>query len=214
LLVDARSAPYEQLAPLVDRILQTHGPEAPTRSLLFTTIDPEPQTIPVCATTADVLAGRTTKSVCIVDGHLRSPVLDRSFGLVSARGLSDLLLDGGDARLCITKVTSNLWLMPAGSRCIDALPCLAAEQIQQQLAQLLTLFDYVLLDTAPACLHNDAFVLGPCVDGVVLVINANATRREVAKRTAETLHAVNARLFGAVLTNRSFPIPEGIYRRL
>lgn len=51
-------------------------------------------------------------------------------------------------------------------------------------------------------------------DGVVLVINANHTRREAALRAKETLLSFNAELLGAVLVNRLFPVPEAIYRRL
>ena len=51
-------------------------------------------------------------------------------------------------------------------------------------------------------------------NGAVLVISANHTRREAAIRAKETLFGSNAELLGAVLVNRSFPVPELIYRRL
>lgn len=51
-------------------------------------------------------------------------------------------------------------------------------------------------------------------DGVVLVISANHTRREAALRAKEILLSCSAELLGAVLVNRTFPVPEVIYRRL
>lgn len=51
-------------------------------------------------------------------------------------------------------------------------------------------------------------------DGAVLVIRANHTRREAALRAKETVLSFNADLLGAVLVNRTFPVPEAIYRRL
>jgi Mrp family chromosome partitioning ATPase len=52
------------------------------------------------------------------------------------------------------------------------------------------------------------------VDAAVLVIGANASRREVAKRTIDQLRASNVTVLGAILTNRDFPIPEALYRVL
>jgi hypothetical protein len=54
---------------------------------------------------------------------------------------------------------------------------------------------------------------GAC-DGAVLVLNANRTRREAAVRAKEILAACNVQLLGAVLNNRTFPVPEFLYRRL
>jgi len=57
-------------------------------------------------------------------------------------------------------------------------------------------------------------VLGRMVDGVVLVLEANSTRREVALRVTESLKAMNIPVLGAVLNNRTFPIPAAVYKRL
>jgi len=47
-----------------------------------------------------------------------------------------------------------------------------------------------------------------------LVVEANLTRREVARKAKESLESANVRLLGAVLNNRTFPIPETIYRNI
>jgi Mrp family chromosome partitioning ATPase len=61
---------------------------------------------------------------------------------------------------------------------------------------------------------REAMLVGTLVDGAVMVVQANVTRREAAKRVADDLRAASARLLGAVLSNRTFPIPAPIYRRL
>jgi hypothetical protein len=68
--------------------------------------------------------------------------------------------------------------------------------------------------TSAASEHRDAAVIGPLVDGVVMVVSANATRREVARRTVANLQNAGARVLGAVLTGRTYPIPGAIYRNL
>jgi len=51
-------------------------------------------------------------------------------------------------------------------------------------------------------------------DGAVLVLTANRTRKESATRAREILRNWNVELLGAVLDNRTFPVPESIYRLL
>ncbi len=81
-------------------------------------------------------------------------------------------------------------------------------------AELRLEFDYTVLHGPPAGLCSDAALLGYLSDGVILVLQANSTRRAAAQRAVQTLQATNARLLGSVLNGRTFPIPEGIYRRL
>jgi Mrp family chromosome partitioning ATPase len=213
-LVNSTSVCPEELTLLTQRIFQPGAAGRRTRSVLFTAIGPEGCSATLAVAAADALARQTSASVCLVDGNLRSPSLHTSFGLTSKGGLSDALLDGPELRSLLTRVASNLWLMPGGSRCADAVPYLTAERIGPLLLELLTRFDYLLVDTSPARRHGDATLLGPLVDGIVLVVAADATRRDSARRTVESLRAMKALILGAVLTNRTLPIPEAIYRRL
>jgi Mrp family chromosome partitioning ATPase len=51
-------------------------------------------------------------------------------------------------------------------------------------------------------------------DGIILVLSAHRTRRAMARKIKETLEAAQVRILGTVLSDRVFPIPERIYRRL
>jgi Mrp family chromosome partitioning ATPase len=149
-----------------------------------------------------------------VEGNLQSPTLHELFGLSVRRGLSEVLLEGGDVRLAVAKVAANLWLLPGGSRGADAYHCFSGEELRPRFRELLATFDYLVVDSAAANAHRDAAVLGPLVDGIVLVVAANGTRRETARRTVEHLQAAGSKVLGAVLADRTYPIPEVIYRKL
>jgi Mrp family chromosome partitioning ATPase len=75
-------------------------------------------------------------------------------------------------------------------------------------------FDYVLIDTAAMNICNDAIGLGCMADGVVMVLKANASRRETARQAIQDLQSGKAKVLGAVLNQRTFPIPDSIYRNL
>jgi Mrp family chromosome partitioning ATPase len=51
-------------------------------------------------------------------------------------------------------------------------------------------------------------------DGIILVLSAQRTRRIMARKIKGMLEAAQARILGTVLSDRVFPIPDGIYRRL
>jgi Mrp family chromosome partitioning ATPase len=62
--------------------------------------------------------------------------------------------------------------------------------------------------------YADAIALGQLSDGIVLVLEAESTRREAALIAVEHLRSSNVPILGAVLNKRTFPIPHSIYKRL
>jgi Mrp family chromosome partitioning ATPase len=75
-------------------------------------------------------------------------------------------------------------------------------------------FRYVVIHSEPLRLETSSILLSRWADGVVLVLEANSTRRDTARRAKENLAAAGVSVLGVVLNNRTFPIPEAIYRRL
>jgi len=72
-------------------------------------------------------------------------------------------------------------------------------------------FDYTVIQSPPAGLYSE---LGQLSDGMILVLQANSTRRAAAKKVKQMLQATNVRLLGAVLSERTFPIPQKLYKKL
>jgi Mrp family chromosome partitioning ATPase len=86
--------------------------------------------------------------------------------------------------------------------------------MKERIAELRSEFDYLLIDAPPLNSYADGMIFGRLADGVVLVLEANTTRREAALRVTESLRAMKIPVLGAVLNNRTFPIPEAVYKRL
>jgi non-specific protein-tyrosine kinase len=61
--------------------------------------------------------------------------------------------------------------------------------------------NYVLFDSPPVLAATDAALLGSKLDGVLLVVQAGATRRDHVQRARQTLERVHVRIIGSVLTN-------------
>jgi capsular exopolysaccharide synthesis family protein len=76
---------------------------------------------------------------------------------------------------------------------------LYTKRMEDVLAQAQERADLVLIDSPPVLAVSDAVVLAQKVDGVLLMVNAGRTRREVAQRALENLRHVGANVVGAIL---------------
>jgi len=85
---------------------------------------------------------------------------------------------------------------------------------QECIQQLRRHFDYVLLDCPSLRTAGDVFSLAPLVDGVVLVIEANRTKKEHIQNVTRRIEAARGRLLGHVLNRRVYVVPEWLYARL
>jgi succinoglycan biosynthesis transport protein ExoP len=103
---------------------------------------------------------------------------------------------------------------PAARSPPDSPNLLNSDRFKLRFEELRKEFDYVLIDAPSLTRYADATALGRLTDGLVLVLEANSTRKEAALRVMENLRAAQIPVLGAVLNKRTFPIPESLYQRL
>lgn len=202
----------EEIAKLVLNLFMLPGSGGPRR-VAIASIEAGAGCSWMCARVAEVLASQVSGSVCVVDCNMRSPGLHREFAVENHYGLSDALVQMNPVRQYVQQLSRrNLWLLSSGSPIEDWQEKVASSKMDHRLKELQSEFDYVLLDIAPMQSCNDAMVLGNLSDGVVLVLKANSTRREVTQKAVQQLKSANIQVLGAVLNQRTFPIPEKIYK--
>jgi Mrp family chromosome partitioning ATPase len=200
---------HEEMLRLVQQVFFSANGSAP-RQVVFCGVDNDEGSSLICQRTGRVLAAQTSRPVCIADASRRSR---------SARGLFEvgpgpfIVEAGRSAREQCRKLGENLWLAPASALETDN-GSASVSDLRLRLEALRREFDYVLVDAPPAALYSHTALLGQAADGIVLVLEANATRRIAAKKVKETLEGSSVRLLGTVLNNRTFPVPEKLYRRL
>jgi len=188
--------------------------ELPPLAVVFAGIDHGSGCSGVCASVAAALAN-AGKTVCLVEANFRSPALCELFGTTSRAGLAHALFRGGPIRSFAKLVgPGELWLLACGELSVDSPSLLGSEQLKARLDELESEFDFVIIDAPPVTRYADALQLGRLADGVVLVLEAGATRSEAALKAATDLRASNISILAAVLNKREFPIPEKIYRML
>jgi capsular exopolysaccharide synthesis family protein len=153
------------------------------------------------------LAGSLAQSpgarVLIIDADLHRPQVANYLGQAHARaaGLAEAVMheDYGFARTVRRLESLNLSVMLAGGGTVGTYELLTSPRLEQVLNEARQQFDYVLLDTPPLLPVADSRLIARLVDGYVVVVAANQTRR---KAVNEALGMIDAAKIVAVVFNR------------
>ncbi|MDQ0149527.1 CpsD/CapB family tyrosine-protein kinase [Eubacterium multiforme] len=154
------------------------------------------------STTAGNLAlaySQDEKRVLIIDCDLRKPSLHKKFRISNNIGLSDVVLDKSKISKAIVKYTDYLHILPSGKVPPNPSEMLGSRAMERLLNELGEIYDVVVLDTPPVHAVTDAQILSTKVDGVVLVVRAEKTKKEAVIDAKKSLDKVGANILGTVL---------------
>lgn len=148
------------------------------------------------------------KKVVLVDADLHRPIQQRLFKLYNHVGVTTALLTGAEdvSQLLQPTLVPGLSVLTSGPLPPNPAELLGTRRMDDILAKLQEIADIVLIDSPPITAVVDSLILGTHVDGVLLVVRAQKTRRDLVKRTLEALHQVQARVVGAVFN--AVPSPQ------
>jgi non-specific protein-tyrosine kinase len=148
-----------------------------------------------------VALAQSGRRVIVIDADLRRPGQHTLFGVQRDEGLASVLqAERAELPLQDTAV-GGVRLVASGTSPSNPLEALASRRFDQALALARAQADFVLVDTPPAGALADVAVIAPRLDGVLLVVSAGRTKRDLARRAREQLERVNANLLGVVLTD-------------
>jgi capsular exopolysaccharide synthesis family protein len=199
-LVDPRSPLAEQYRTLRTNVLAL-APEQPLKVLVVTSAVPAEGKSLTALNLACVLAEDARRRVVVIDADLRKPTLHKLVGIDNQRGLADYLVGGTMLEMVVQRTRMpNLWMLPAGRIPPNPAELLSGKRMDDLLARLRREYDHVVIDTPPVVSTTDAAVLGPRVDGMLLVVRMERTPREVARHAVELLRKARANVVGTVLT--------------
>jgi Mrp family chromosome partitioning ATPase len=203
----------EELVKLVQRLFMSPAPDGP-RVVALSAVDEGGGCSWTSARIAEILADTTESLVCLIDANYRSKIPYREFQCPTPTRTADEEWSFAPIARTEESVTSNLWLLSFRPLTTECPTAASLERFQARLHDLRNDFGYVLIDAPPLKSSADAILLGRMADGLVVVVEANQTRREPAKRAKRLLDESGIPVLGAVLNKRVFPIPENLYRRL
>ena len=213
-LVPLRKEPPDpEIAKLVQRLFLQAGKGSGPKVVSFSGIAREDRSSWICARAGEILAEQADTSVCLVEANLGSPQLHIHSSAVNRTGFAEALNTKDPIRnFAIQLGGRNLFLIASGQVKPGFFP--SVERYRDRFAELRESFDYILVSAPALSREAEATLIGQFADGVVLVVEANQNRRETVRRAKEQLESAKVPLIGAVLDQRTFPIPEKLYQRL
>lgn len=81
------------------------------------------------------------------------------------------------------------------------------------LQHLRSAFDFILIDCSSIRASGDAAMLAPSVEGVVMVVEADSTRKDQLRNAINTIKSADGNFLGCVLNKRAYTVPGFIYNR-
>jgi capsular exopolysaccharide synthesis family protein len=153
------------------------------------------------AVNAALTLGRGGRNkVVLVDADLRRPSVHAMLGLRPREGLCDVVAGRAALDGCLWRFGSDeMYVLPAGNVPDDLGRVLYDPRLAGVLQELRGRFDFILVDAPPVLPLADVPTLCRDLDGVILVVRAGATPRELLGATIDALAGV--RVHGIVLND-------------
>ncbi|MFT3745260.1 MAG: polysaccharide biosynthesis tyrosine autokinase [Pyrinomonadaceae bacterium] len=210
---DSRSSLAEAYRHLRTSILLSTAGHAP-KSLLVSSSLPSEGKSTIATNTAISLA-QTGAKVLIIDADMRRPRLHSIFHMENGIGLSSMLaseLSDADVNSAIKQdERTKLYVMTSGPIPPNPAELIGSEQMVSLLRILQSKFTHVVIDSPPIASFTDGVLIASMVDGVILVVHAGRSSRQVVKRSRQMLQEIGAKIFGVVLNNVNLNNKDNYY---
>lgn len=143
---------------------------------------------------------RVGRRVLLMDADMRSPSIHQLFGLSNKTGISNYLAGDDHVGTFIQDVSDGLSVLSAGPQPPNAAELLAGPRLAELLALLRERFDNIILDAPPVMGLADAPLIANVVEGTILVVEFQQTKRSVARVAYARINGIGAHVLGAVVT--------------
>jgi len=164
---------------------------------------------------ARTLARDSRLNVLLIDANLRLPGLHEIFNIKYKKGWSNLLTQDKDKTFFLKKWEhGGLYLFSFGENTPEPINLFGSIHFVKTLQSMREKFHYVIFDVPPVTIYTESIVIASKVDGVILVLQADKTRQQVALRAKQEMENAGANILGVILNKRKHYIPEWIYQRL
>ena len=154
------------------------------------------------STTAGNLAialAQSGNKVLLVDCDMRKPSIHKKFKISNAAGTAELLLRKKSFEEVANDYNENLTIITAGKIPPNPSEMLASRAMTAFIKEMKNEFKYIILDTPPLQAVTDAQVLSTKADGVLLVVRAGSTKKELVSNSVDLINKVHGKVIGTVL---------------
>jgi polysaccharide biosynthesis transport protein len=195
---------YERLRSNIRRL----SSESPKVILICSVSNEEGKS--VTAYNLAIASAQAGKRTLLLEADLRAASLGQYFNLaVSEEAKTEALRYYGDRTDCIRLVPEieNLYIVPSPGPQKRAAAIIESSELKILLEEAKRRFDFVILDTPTLMNANDALLLEPFSDGIVLVTRPGFSSSNLLNETIEQFKAADIELLGAVINDSEITKP-------
>jgi MinD-like ATPase involved in chromosome partitioning or flagellar assembly len=164
---------------------------------------------------AHSLAHFVSEHILVIDGNNKSSNLSNQLGIGDQQGFCNLLNLADDfdiAFLTHQQPDYGFDVLPYGVDCHTKKT--SCKYVGAVLDKLKEHYQYLLFDSPSIYLNYEVLVMAPMFDGVILVLESEKTRWEVAQTMTERLQHSGAKVAGAIFNRRKYYLPKWVYKLL
>lgn len=204
---DIESPEATEFRRLYSRLRRTGEGEPVTSVLITSAVRGEGKSTTAAYLAMTVARYRKTKTL-LVDGDLRKPRIHDLFQLRNQPGLSEVLAGAASLKSCFKSTSlEDLKVLTAGGARLSPAESFDSDRMKDVFEEMRFYFDMIIVDAAPVIAVSDPIILGSEVGGVLLVVMAGKTPREVVRRARDILVDSKVKILGVVLNNVDEVLP-------
>lgn len=210
-LIDPSSPVSEQYRTIRTNLQFTSSIDRQLQTIVITSSGPSEGKSTTAANLAVVFANSGSR-VLLVDADMRKPTIHKTFQLPNTQGLSTMLSTGrGIEETVQNTVVVNLFALTSGPKPPNPSELLNSRRMDQIITDARRGYDVIIFDMPPIVAVTDAQIMASKVDGTLLVVRENVTKKEALTKANELLKLVNARVLGAIYNGFETSKDESYY---
>ncbi len=148
-----------------------------------------------------IASARAGKRTLIIETDLRSPSCCESLNvnIYSDANIEPLRYYGSSECIHLVPDVENLYIVPSPGPLRQSAAVLESSELRRLMEDARERFDLVILDTTPLGLSNDALLIHPYSDGMVMVTRPNYTQENIFGEAIDELVESEMGLLGVVI---------------
>jgi protein-tyrosine kinase len=164
---------------------------------------------------AKVAVERYGKSVLVLDSAYYDPAKKINFNITCEYGWLDLLEKGEQIDKALFRFgNTNLFFAPISFQTSLVTPVKDLNETSTLWLKLKERFDLILIDSSSSLNSEESITLSRTSDGVVIILEAEKSRRKAAKKLVKRILDNGGNVIGVVLNKRRYRIPKFLYKYL
>lgn len=137
--------------------------------------------------------------VLLIDCDLRKSTIHKKYNLSNKKGVSTIVSGISNLEETIIKTEGLPDIITSGPVSPNTAEILASKYMDELIDNCCKLYDFIIIDTAPLNLVNDACILSKHSRGIIFVARAEKTLYKDVERVSRNLQLIDSKIAGVVI---------------